>query len=122
MVRLGAVQVHGLGARDGHVEGADHAAGAAVKGDEAAVDALARGEGLARRGGVALRDGVVAGGELELDDVTRLRRHRVGREGEGVAADEHGDQARGRREGALGDYIFGTRGGKAELVIKVVSF
>lgn len=103
MLGLGAVQEHGLGARDGHVKGADHAAGAAVKGDEAAVDPLARGGGLARRGRVALRGRVVAGGELELDDVAGLRRHRVGRELEPVAADEHGDEARRRREGALGD-------------------
>lgn len=91
VVRLRAVQEHGLGARHGHVEGADHAAGAAIEGDEAAVDALAGGGRLARRGGVALGDGVVPGGELKLNHVARLGGHRVGREGEGVAADEHRD-------------------------------
>lgn len=95
VVCLRTVQIHGLRARHGHVEGAHHAAGAAIEGDEAAVNAFTGDGRLTRCGGVALRHGVVSGGELELDHVARLRGYRVGREREGVAADEHRDQARG---------------------------
>lgn len=91
MVCLRAIEIHGLRARNGHVEGADHAAGAAVEGDEAAIHAFARRGGLAWRGHIALRDGVVPSGELELNYVAGLGRHGVGGKSERVAADEHRD-------------------------------
>lgn len=93
--RLRAVQEHGLRVHDGDVEGAHHAARAAVEGDEAAVhpreDADGAVDGPAGRVREGLRHGVVARRELELEHVARAGGDAVRGEGQGGAADEYRD-------------------------------
>lgn len=107
MLRLRAVEEHGLRVHDGDVERAHHAARAAVEGDEAAVhtrrDPGRAVDGPAGRVREGLRHGVVARRELELEHVARPGGDAVRGEGQGGAADEYGDDLvvwrRGGREG-----------------------
>lgn len=102
MICLCAVQEHRVRIDHGHNEGADHTAGATVKGDKAAMDTGGGGHGLAGGGAIALGDGMVSGGELELDHVAGVRGDGVGRKGEGVAAHEDGDKTGVCRDGIFG--------------------
>lgn len=80
MGSLCAVEPHWLIVHDGHIESSHDAACAAVEGDEARVYA-AVGKRLTRGLLGGLRNGVVAGTELELQDVTGLCDDGVGCEG-----------------------------------------
>lgn len=112
VARLRTVQIHGIRVQHGHVKCPDHPTGAAVERDEPAMqtgDCHPRSrrvlEGLAWRRLGRLRHRVVARGELELDHVAGPGGHAVGREAEGAAANQHGDEARGAGEGIGGDYF-----------------
>jgi hypothetical protein len=89
------VQKHGIGASDGHVEGSDICL-AVLKGDVAAVDTAVHGS--ACRVGGRLRDGVVAVGELELDNVADCGGDGVGDESILGAADDYGYDLAGATE------------------------
>ena len=93
--RLRTVKEHRRRAHDRNIKRADHAARAAVEGDEAAVDAgrdtCGAVYGPAWRGRLRLRDGVIALCELELQHVARVGGDAVRREGQRRAADQHGD-------------------------------
>ncbi len=94
----GTVHEHGVGAGDGHVEGADGRLPVLV-GDVAAVHAaLQRHAGVV---GAALRGRVVARAKLELHDVPHGRRHHVGDEHVLRAAHDYGDDAPRRRDGPV---------------------
>lgn len=113
--RLRAVQEHWLTGHNGDVKCADHTARTTVERYEAAVHA--RGDpdrcfyGPAWRVRERLRDGVVACRELKLQHVARVGNDAVRGEGQGCAADEHGDDLAlpgGGRHGGPGlavDYV-----------------
>ena len=100
MPALGAVQPQRVGVVDLDGVGRDHAHGGAGRGgEEARVEArgvAVHGHGLARLVKGGLRDGVVAGVELELHKLARLRDQLVGRVGQAAVLGDGDDP------GALG--------------------
>lgn len=83
-----AVQKHGLGVRDDHVESSDFSL-SVFEGDVSAVHAAIHGHACGVQRG--LSDGVVAVRELELQDVADCRDDRVGYEGVLRAAHDDGN-------------------------------
>lgn len=86
------VQEHGVSTSDGHVEGSDICL-AVFEGDVTAVDTPIHGSACCIGG--RLRDGVVAVGELELDNVADCCGNGVGDESILGTADDYGDDLAG---------------------------